>query len=254
MPSEALHRQISDAIRADILSGVLQPGDPAPSENELVDRFGTTRNTVRKGLALLKAEGLLISGQGRRSVVRPRPNVRMLSTGINHRSHRDAGRSNFNAEAEAQGRRPSQRLLEVATVPAPDEVAERLGLPPGAKVVVRRRLFTVDGAPMQLCDGYYRTELAVGTPLSETRRIKGGAHGVVEDPEGPIRKRIIQFVEDLEIRMPLRQEVDALEIPPGVPVARTLRSAYDSRGDVVEVLDSVIPGDRYAFRYVIDVP
>ncbi|MFW5415815.1 GntR family transcriptional regulator [Nocardiopsis sp. CNT-189] len=254
MPAEALHRQIADAIRADILSGVLQPADPAPSENELAERFHTTRNTVRKGLALLKAEGLLVSGQGRRTIVRPRPNIRLLSTGINHRAHRDAGRSNFNAEAEDQGRRPEQRLLEVATVPAPDEVAERLSVPPGAKVVVRRRLFLVDGEPMQLCDGYYRPELAEGTSLVEARKIKGGAHGVIEDPEGPVRRRIVQFVEDLEIRMPLRSEVDALHLPQGVPVARTLRTAYDSHGDVVEVLDSVIPGDRYAFRYIIDVP
>jgi GntR family transcriptional regulator len=254
MGIDAVHRRIAEDIRSDILSGRLQPGDPAPSENELAARFDTTRNTVRKGLALLKAEGLLVSGQGRRSVVRPRPNVRMVSTGANHRAHRDSGASNFNAEAEQQGHRAEQRLREVTQVSAPPEIAERLGVAEGAPVLVRRRLFLVDDEPMQLCDGYYLPSLASGTPLAERRRIKGGAHGVIEDPNGPVRRRIIQFVEDLELRMPTRSEIDALQISTGIPVARVLRTAFDSRGEAVEVLDSVIPGDRYTFRYVIDVP
>ncbi|MFE9640474.1 GntR family transcriptional regulator [Nocardiopsis alba] len=254
MANDALHRRIAEAIRSDILAGRLQPGDPAPSENDLTERFETTRNTVRKGLALLKSEGLLVSGQGRRSIVRPRPNVRMLSTGANHRVHRDSGKSNFNAEAEQQGHRPEQRLLHVGQVPASPEVAERLGMEAGTMVVVRRRVFLVDDEPMQLCDGYYRPSLAEGTPLTEPRRIRGGAHGVIESPSGSIRRRIVQFVEDLELRMPTRSEADALHVPTGVPVARVLRTAYDSSGEAVEVLDSVIPGDRYAFRYVIDVP
>lgn len=254
MSINALHRRIAEAIRADILTGRLQPGDPAPSENALAEEFATTRNTVRKGLALLKAEGLLVSEQGRRSVVRPRPNVRMVSTGANHRAHRGSGRANFNAEVESQGRRPEQRLLEVARVPAPDEIAVRLRVVVGEPVLVRRRLFLVDGAPMQLCDGYYRPELVQSTAIAEHRLVKGGAHGVLEDPEGPIRRRIVQFVEDLELRMPARTEIDALEIPAGVPVARVLRTAFDSQGEPIEVLDSVIPGDRYAFQYVIDVP
>ncbi|MFD6096546.1 GntR family transcriptional regulator [Nocardiopsis flavescens] len=254
MVKDALHRRIAEAIRSDILAGRLQPGDPAPSEHELAEKYETTRNTVRKGLALLKSEGLLVSGQGRRSMVRPRPNVRMLSTGANHRAHRDAGMSNFNAEAEKQGHRPEQRLLQVGEVPAPSEVAERLGIPAGETVIVRRRVFLVDDEPMQLCDGYYRLSLAEGTPLAEPRRIRGGAHGVIESPTGTVRRRIVQFVEDLELRMPTGPEADSLHVPTGVPVARVLRTAYDSAGEAVEVLDSIIPGDRYAFRYVIDVP
>ncbi|MFF0578817.1 GntR family transcriptional regulator [Streptosporangium saharense] len=254
MPSNALHRQIADAIRADILSGALRPGTPAPSENELAAQFSTTRNTVRKGLALLKAEGLLVSEQGKRTSVRPRPKVRLLSTGANHRSHRARGLPAFNGEVLAQGRRPDQRLLEVLHVPAPQEIAERLEVDEGTTVLVRRRLFMVDDEPMQLCDGYYPLDLVAGTAIEEKRKIRGGAHLVIEDPDGPIRRRIVRFVEDLELRMPTPAEINDLRVPPGVPVARTLRTAYDSSGAAVEVLDSVLPGDRHAFRYVIDVP
>ena len=103
--TEALFRQIADALRAAILSGELTSGTQLPSENELKDRYGTTRVTVRKAIALLKADGLLVSHQGKGVFVRPRPAVQMLTTGANFRLRRATGAPNYSAEAAAQGRR-----------------------------------------------------------------------------------------------------------------------------------------------------
>ncbi|CAG7626263.1 GntR family transcriptional regulator [Actinacidiphila bryophytorum] len=247
-------RKIADELRDRILSGKLRAGEKLQSENELKDQYGTTRVTVRKALALLKADGLLISEQGRGVFVRPRPNVQMLTTGANFRARRDTGVSNFNAEAAAQGLRPEQRIASVETVPAPADVAERLGVADGTEVIVRRRAFFVNDEPMQLVDGYYPADLFGGTQVAQPRRIRGGVSRLIEDPEGPIGQRITQFVEDLEIRMPTPVETDALKIPPGVPLARVLRTAHTSAGQTVEVLDSRVPCDRHVFRYVIDVP
>ncbi|WP_432051535.1 GntR family transcriptional regulator [Streptomyces xiamenensis] len=248
------YRRIADDLRGLILSGSLSPGDKLQSENELKDHYSTTRVTVRKALALLKSDGLLISEQGRGVFVRPRPNIQMLTTGAKFRERRQTGVSNFNAEAAAQGLRPEQRILSVERIPAPSEVASRLEIAEGDPVIVRRRAFFVNDQPMQLVDGYYTVELFSGTAIEELRRIRGGVSRLIEDPEGPIKQRIIQFVEDLEIRMPDPGEAEALAIPPGVPLARVLRSACVADGQVVEVLDSRIPCDRHVFRYVIDVP
>jgi GntR family transcriptional regulator len=248
------YRKIADELRTLILLGKLRAGEKLKSENELKDQYDTTRVTVRKALALLKADGLLISEQGRGVFVRPRPNVQMLTTGANFRKRRETGVSNFNAEAEAQGLRPEQRVTSVKTVPAPTDVAVRLGVADGAEVIVRRRAFFVNDEPMQLVDGYYPAALFSGTEVAEPRRIRGGVSRLIEDPEGPIGQRITQFVEDLEIRMPTPAETDALKIPPGVPLARVLRTAHTSAGQTVEVLDSRVPCDRHVFRYVIDIP
>ncbi|WP_329253438.1 GntR family transcriptional regulator [Streptomyces sp. NBC_01478] len=248
------YRRIADELRALILSGDLPPGEKLRSENELKDQYDTTRVTVRKALALLKADGLLISEQGRGVFVRPRPNVQMLTTGANFRERRQTGVSNFNAEAAAQGLRPEQRILEVRTLPAPPEIASRLGVEEGTSVIVRRRAFFVNDAPMQLVDGYYPAALFGGTEVEEPRRIRGGVSRLIEDPQGPVKQRIVQFVEDLEIGMPSPAEIDALSIPPGVPLARVFRTAHTAAGQVVEVLDSRVPCDRHVFRYVIDVP
>jgi len=247
-------RKIAQALRGDILAGRIAAGEQLPSENDLAERHETTRATVRKAIALLRSEGLVLSEQGRGAFVRPRPHVKMLLTGANYRTRRDSGTSNFNAEAAAQGQLATQRLLGVEEVPAPVEIADRLTVPPCTPVIVRRRLFVVDDEPMQFCDGYYPTGIFRGTAVAQPRRIKGGVHAVIEDAEGPVRARITQFVEDLDVRLPVPGEAEALAIPEGVPVARVLRTAYDSQGRALEVLDSLVPTDRYAFRYVIDVP
>ncbi|TRV74685.1 GntR family transcriptional regulator [Streptomyces sp. 130] len=249
-----LYQRIADDLRASILAGELEPGTKLPSENVLKDRYGTTRVTVGKGLALLKAEGLVISSQGKGALVRPRPNVQMLTTGANYRERRNTGVSNFNAEAVAQGLKPEQRILSVERVPAPPEVASRLGLPGDTPVIARRRAFYVNDQPMQLVDGYYSAELFGGTAVEDVRRIRGGVSALIEDPDGPVGERITQFVEDLDIRMPTPAEASDLAIPPGVPLARVLRTAHTSSGVAVEVLDSRVPCDRHVFRYVIDIP
>lgn len=250
------YRRVADELRAEIVeSGRLGPGEFLPSENELAERHGVTRATVRKAIALLRSDGLVFSEQGRGTFVRPRPRVRLLSSGPNYRTNRSSGVSNFNAEVLAQGQRPEQRLLEVTTVEAPAEIGARLELPDEDNlVVVRRRLFLIDDEPVQLCDGYYPHALVQGTSIEEGRKIRGGVHAVLEDPVGPIRRTVAKFVEDLEVRMPTPYEVESLRVPPGVPVARIFRTAIDTRQEPVEVLDSIVPCDRHVFRYVIDVP
>lgn len=246
-------KRVANELRAEILRGDLAPGDKIPSESSLVDRFGVTRTTVRKGLALLRSEGLVASHQGKGAFVRERPHVSLRQTGSIYRARRNSGKSNFNAEVEAQGQRPKQTIREVVETSAPEKIAGLLGIEPGAPVVARRLLFTIDDNPMQLCDGYYDTAIAAGTRIAEPVLIKGGVNSYIEDAEGPIGRRIVQFIEDLDIRMPYPHEVEQLNIPDGVPVARVIRTAYDSAGDVLEVLDSIVPCDRHTFRYVINV-
>lgn len=248
------YRRLAEQLRAAIVDGRLAPGESLPSEHELAERHSVTRATVRKAIALLRSDGLVFSEQGRATFVRRRPRVRLLSSGPNYRTNRASGMSNFNAEVVAHGQRPEQQLLEVTTIEAPAEVGARLGLTDDDNlVVVRRRLFLVDGEPVQLCDGYYPRSLVQGTPIEQDRKIRGGVHAVLDDPDGPMRRIVARFVEDLEVRMPTPYEVELLRIPPGVAVARVLRTAIDTDQEPIEVLDSIVPCDRHVFRYVIDV-
>ena len=57
-------RQIADVLRGRITSGQYPPGTALPSITALAAEFGTTTNTVRKALGILKDAGLIESVPG----------------------------------------------------------------------------------------------------------------------------------------------------------------------------------------------
>lgn len=85
------------------------------------------------------------------------------------------------SDAAAQGRKGTQQLLAVETMPATDEVREALTLQPGAHVVVRRRLIFADDQPVEIAESYYPASVAGGTPLAENSKIRGGAVRVLAE-------------------------------------------------------------------------
>lgn len=56
--------QVLEQIKSNILSGEWKPGERIPSENELKDTFGVSRNSVRAAIQKLIALGLLTSKHG----------------------------------------------------------------------------------------------------------------------------------------------------------------------------------------------
>jgi DNA-binding GntR family transcriptional regulator len=55
----AAYRQLAAVLRDRIRSGELPPGRRMRSEKDLHDEFGLARETVRRALAVLRAEGII---------------------------------------------------------------------------------------------------------------------------------------------------------------------------------------------------
>jgi DNA-binding GntR family transcriptional regulator len=55
----AAYRQLAAVLRDRVRSGELAPGRRLPSEKDLHDEFGLARETIRRALAVLRAEGLI---------------------------------------------------------------------------------------------------------------------------------------------------------------------------------------------------
>ena len=136
-----------------------------------------------------------------------------------------------------QGVLPGHML--VGRIAAPPDVAQRLDLDEGSSVLVRRRVFHLDGVPVALTDSYYPLSFAAGSPLEQPGPIKGGGHAVIEDPAGPIRRNIAYSADDITARMPTVAETEALNLGQGVPVFQILRTVYDAEDRPVEVQDTV---------------
>lgn len=67
-------RQVAAILRRRIRAGEIPPGRVIPSEPQLEQELGIARGTIRKGIALLRSEGLVVTVQGRGTyVVNPLP-------------------------------------------------------------------------------------------------------------------------------------------------------------------------------------
>jgi len=66
---EPAYKAVSAAIERAILDGALLPGTALPTEQELSERFGVHRSTVREAIRQVEQEGLLQRREGRRLFV-----------------------------------------------------------------------------------------------------------------------------------------------------------------------------------------
>lgn len=58
------YNRLAEAIRAQIVSGELSPGDRLPTEPELSSHYHVSRNTAREALRVLASQGLLATKRG----------------------------------------------------------------------------------------------------------------------------------------------------------------------------------------------
>jgi GntR family transcriptional regulator len=241
----AVYKQIADHLRAAIAQGRLGAGDQLPSEAQMMAHYGVARMTVRNALRLLQDEGLITAEHGRGVYVRARPPVRRLASDRFAQRHRKEGKAAFDIEAEQYGAVPQVDLLTVTEASPPAEVADRLHISDESPVVVRSRRYLLDGKPVETAVSYIPADLARGTPITDPNPGPGGIYARLEE-QGHTLERL---TEEVSARMPTPEETRRLALPPGVPVFRLIRTAYDLDGRAVEVCDTIMSGEAYVLNY-----
>lgn len=242
-------RQIAADLRRLILSGELKPGDKLPSTTQLMQRYGVKNLTVQRAVDILKRQQLVAGRSGVGVFVTAHQPI------VVEASHYPTPVPDGTAypwinEAARRGRRKTSQLLTVGEVPAPVAVADAYGLTPGTPVVRRRLLLLLDDEPAELVANYYTTDLARGTPLADTRLIKGGSPRVLAE----LGKAPGPAVDDVEATMATVEEVLALRLPDDVPVLRQFRVVYTRDGEAVEVTEMVKAAHQYKVRYHLPGP
>ncbi len=240
-----VYKQIADFLRVSIAHGRLHEGDQLPSEAQLMQHYGVARMTIRNAIRLLQDEGLVVAEHGRGVYVRNRPPVKRLASDRFARRHRKEGKAAFITEAEQVGGSPQVDMIEVREGRAPAEVADRLKLPDEAITVIRSRRYSLDGRPVETAISYIPGDIASGTPIGVPNPGPGGIYARLEE----LGHTLERFTEDVTARMPSPEETRVLNLPPGVPVFRLVRTAYDVDGRAVEVCDTIMAADAYQLSY-----
>lgn len=138
----AAYARIAEDLRTRITSRNIKPGGPLPSELELRDEYGASRNTVLDAIKKLKDEGLVETrpGQGWFARVRIVPFVNSI----------DWADGTAIEQARALGRIPRAAPPTVHLQVAPTEMADRLRVPVGTEMIVRRQEWFLEELPWKL--------------------------------------------------------------------------------------------------------
>jgi GntR family transcriptional regulator len=191
----------------------------------------------------LRSEGLIDSHQGRGVFVRQRPTTRRLSIeGVADRTN-----GTLDSAEDVDGR---LEVLRYTPTAAPAEVAHRLALPEGARVLARRFRFFVEDRPALLSDSYIPYDLVKGTPVEdpENEPWPGGMLAQLRSLGLDVR----EITEDVATRTPTPDELHELGLRPGIPVFEVTRTVHAADGPVA-TSRLVIAGDRYVLSYRIPV-
>jgi GntR family transcriptional regulator len=143
-----LYYQIEQDLASLIASGSFAPGSQLPSEDELVQRYGVSRTTIRKAIQELERLELIEIRRGKGTFVRSEKITQELT-----------GLTGFVEDMVAIGLRPSAKLLGKATALATEEVARQLRVPIGTKVMQIRRIRMADEVPISLDETYLPMDL-----------------------------------------------------------------------------------------------
>lgn len=232
--------QLAGELRGEILSGKFAARGHFPTENDLCQRYGVSRFTVREALRRLQNEGLIARRRGAGTVVQPAA----ARGGTLHQPLSNVGEI-------LQYARDSKVAYELrGGAPLPPKLAEQIADATDGEWIAFRgvRRHHGDTRPIAVTDAYFherlaaavdRFDLAGGTLFSQIEALAGVSVGRV--------------TQDIQAVAATAEIAGVLGLARRAPVLRILRYYHDLDGQVFEISVSHHPGDRFAYSMHIDV-
>lgn len=212
------------------LTEQLPAGSPVPPERTLAITFDTSRTTVRQALQELVIEGRLSRIQGKGTfVAHPKLAMALEMTG-------------FTESMRAQGLEPKSRVLDIGFVTADEELADRLDIKVGARVVRIERLRMANDEPMAIETTHLSAKRFPGLRKNFERSLS--LYTALEEEYGV---RLGEAVETIETAPCPPREAELLGTDVGLPLLVLSRHSKDEAGQPIEYVKSMYRGDRYKF-------
>lgn len=253
---QSMYRQIADAIQQRIEDGELPRGTQLPTELELREAYGASRNTIRDALKRLVNLGLVESRPGRGKFVSP--GIDPFVTTLSMHPERDFSGGegvSYLSDVHAARRSPRVSLPQVEVRLAEPAIRRHLRVPAGTEVVIRRQQCYIDETPWSLQSNFYPIELVERGAefLLVADDIKQGTVVYLAESIGA---RQTGYRDWIAARRPDEDEQEFFAISGDTPVLEVLRTAFDQDNNPIRFAVSVFPSDRNQFIYNIgqDLP
>jgi len=197
-----LHLQVQQHLLNLIESGTYEPGQQLPSEADLAAQLGISRSTLREALLNLEQEGVITRKHGVGTFVAP---------GYGHRLESGLERlESILALAARQGMTTQMRGLSVEQVPAGEELAERLDVPPDTPLTCVRRTIVVKRRPAAYLVDY--SPVAVLPPQAIGASFSGSVLDLLMEENGIRIREALAEITAINADVLLAEQ---LEVEPG---------------------------------------
>ncbi len=228
---------VADQLRAEIADGRYPDGVPLPTEADLCEAHGVSRQTVRRAFQDLVAEGLVYRIPGRGTFVSETEGKYIRSSGSID-------------ELMSLSEDTDLDVLSVPTIGVHIEAAGRLHLDSDTVVSMRFRRLHLD-RPYCITTAYLPVSVGRGlldVPEFRTTGIRRNMTvlSVVQQVSG----RAIAGADQMITAVAATSEIaDLLECAPGDPVMRIDRLYFDERNELLELAVNHFNPTRYTYRF-----
>lgn len=243
------YRQISDSLRLKIESGDLPPDRQLPTETDLSNEFGVSRNTIRDAIKSLISLGLVETRPGQGTFV-ARPLDPLVTTLSADKSTGLGGGEGvaFRSEVSEKNRVPQTSEPDVGLKTASGEIAARLGVPEGTYLISRHQQRFIDDVPYSLQTSFYPRQFA----LDGAERLLNDqdiGEGTVAYLKETLKLQQTGYRDWITVRAPDLNEIAFFRLPPDgrVQVFEIFRTAFDQNGHPMRLTVTVFPTDRNQF-------
>lgn len=238
------YQQIADLLREAIGRGDYPPGSVLESETALAAQYEVDRRTINRAILSLRADGLVHVERGNRTVIRELPVLRRDAVGRQQIREEGQARGAFQAEIARLGMEAHSNVA-VSEEPAPQDIAELLGIQPGDLALTRKRQMLADHLPVQMATSWVPLDIAAGSQITEVDTGPGGLYSRLAD----LGHRPAEFTETVSVRLPNTDEQRFLRMDTEQRVYAIRRTAADEHGRIVEVNDIVLPAHQWELVY-----
>ncbi|WP_413807395.1 GntR family transcriptional regulator [Streptomyces sp. OE57] len=239
--------RVADDLRKKITAGDLPPHARLPSQARIREEYGVSDTVALEARKVLMAEGLVEGRSGSGTYVRAQPVPRRVVRGGFH----TAGETTPFRQEQSDDRITGTWEAESGQEEAGGEIAERLGVEVGQRVMRTRYVFRSQGEVVMLSTSWEPLELTGRTPVMLPEEGPLAGRGVV-DRMAALDLVVDNVAEEVGARPGRAEEVLALGGVPGHWVMVVSRT-YFAGGRPVETADVVVLAERYRIAYRLPV-
>src|ERR1700693_2471023 len=221
------YQRIQGAIRKRLEAGHLKPGDLVDSERELARVHGVSLMTARHALAGLEREGKVVRRRGAGTFVAP-PKIHFNKL------------MSYTEQMSGRGLDVSSKLLSLSVIDTEPEVAARLALPAGSRLIKLERLRLGGDEPFAIETCYLSADDFGG--LTQSRLDRTSLFSILEHDYG---LEIAHADEEVDGTTVDSQSARLLGVAHGSAVLRIRQKIYSTKGKVALYVLGLYRSDRH---------